>query len=94
MFVPVWLLVVALVSFTGLAAWTFLLATGRNPLPFPDSGSRIFSAPSPDAKNAVVALLPASTSTVLLRSSVESAGFIAAPSASSASLRPGCGRRR
>ncbi len=57
MFVPVWLLVVAVLLLTGLATWTFLLATGRNPLPFPDSGSRIFSAASPEAKDAVVALL-------------------------------------
>lgn len=57
MFIPVWLLVLAVVSFMGLAGWAFLLATGRNPLPFPDPGSRIFSASSPEAKDAVVALL-------------------------------------
>lgn len=57
MFVPKWLVVLACVSFVVLAAWTFLLATGRNPLPFPDRGSRIFTTPSPEAKDAVVALL-------------------------------------
>jgi len=57
MFIPVWLLVVVALAVLGLAAWTFLLATGRNPLPFPDPGSRIFSAPTPEAKDAVVALL-------------------------------------
>lgn len=57
MFVPKWLVVVAGVTFVVLAAWTYLLVSGRNPLPFPDPGSRIFSTPSPVAKDAVVALL-------------------------------------
>ncbi len=57
MFVPVWLIVVLALAALVLAAWTVLLATGRNPLPFPDPGSRIFSAPTPEAKEAVVALL-------------------------------------
>jgi hypothetical protein len=57
MFVPKWLIVVVLLVFAALASWSYLLATGRNPLPFPDHGSRIFSAPSPEAKDAVVALL-------------------------------------
>ena len=57
MFLPVWLIVVLAVAVLGLAAWTYLLASGRNPLPFPDPGSRIFSAPTPEANAAVVALL-------------------------------------
>ena len=57
MFLPKWLVSLAGVSFVVLAAWAFLLVSGRNPLPFPDPGSRIFTAPSPEAKDAVVALL-------------------------------------
>lgn len=57
MFIPIWAVVVAGLLFAGLAIWTYLLARGRNPLPFPDRGSRIFSASSPEAKDAVVALL-------------------------------------
>lgn len=57
MFVPVWLLIVILVPMVGIVTWTYLLATGRNPLPFPDRGSRIFAAASPEAKDAFVALL-------------------------------------
>lgn len=57
MFIPLWLLVVLALAVFGLGLWTYLLASGRNPLPFPDRGSRIFSAPSPEAKDAVVALL-------------------------------------
>lgn len=57
MFVPQWILVLGVLLLAGLATWSFLLATGRNPLPFPDRGSRIFSAASPEAKAAVVALL-------------------------------------
>lgn len=57
MFLPKWLVVLACLLFVTLAAWTYLLASGRNPLPFPDRGSRIFTTPSPEAKDAVVALL-------------------------------------
>lgn len=57
MLVPKWLILLTLIAFTALASWSYLLATGRNPLPFPDYGSRIFSAPSAEAKDAVVALL-------------------------------------
>lgn len=57
MFVPTWLLVLASLLFIGFAAWSFLLVEGRNPLPFPDPGSRIFSAASAEAKDAIVALL-------------------------------------
>ncbi len=57
MFLPKWFVVLAFLLFAVLAGWTYLLASGRNPLPFPDRGSRIFSTPSPEAKDAVVALL-------------------------------------
>ncbi|MEO6447593.1 MAG: hypothetical protein ABIP66_20750 [Gemmatimonadaceae bacterium] len=57
MFVPTWLIVLCCLAFTTLASWSYLLATVRNPRPFPDTGSRIFSTPSPEAKDAVVALL-------------------------------------
>src|SRR4249920_2862962 len=57
MFVPIWLLaLLCLVAFVAIA-WAWLLATNRNPLPFPDRGSRIFSTASPEAKQAIVALL-------------------------------------
>lgn len=59
MFVPKWLvaLVCVGVGVALLSTWTYLLASGRNPLPFPDPGSRIFTTPSPEAKDAMVALL-------------------------------------
>ena len=49
MFVPRWLLVLAGLAFIALSAWSWSLATNRNPLPYPDRGSRIFATPSPDA---------------------------------------------
>jgi len=57
MFVPVWLLVIAAMIIVVVVAWLALLLAGRNPLPFPDGGSRIFAAPSAEAKAAVIALL-------------------------------------
>jgi hypothetical protein len=57
MFISMWLLVLATVLVVSFATWSLLLATGRNPLPFPDPGSRIFSAASAEAKDAVVSLL-------------------------------------
>ncbi|GGD48087.1 hypothetical protein [Pseudoxanthomonas indica] len=57
MYVPKWLVVLVCVVVACLATWTYLLASGRNPLPFPDRGSRIFTTPSPEAKEAMVALL-------------------------------------
>ncbi len=57
MYIPLWLLITALVIFAGLATWSYLLASGRNPLPFPDPGSRIFTTPSDDARAAVVSLM-------------------------------------
>lgn len=40
-----------------ILAWSVLAALRRNPLPFPDPGSRIFSASSPEAKETIVELL-------------------------------------
>jgi hypothetical protein len=57
MFIPAWLLVLACLLVAVFAAWAWRAMTGRNPLPFPDPGSRIFAAASAEAKDAVVALL-------------------------------------
>ena len=57
MFIPVWALVLVAVVLLILAAWLGAFLRGRNPLPFPDGGSRIFTTPSPEAKAAVVELL-------------------------------------
>ena len=57
MFVPLWLAVPALVLVLLLIAWLTLILTGRNPLPVPDVGSRIFSAASPAAKATILDLL-------------------------------------
>jgi hypothetical protein len=52
-----WLLAAIALFVIALGAWTALLAIGRNPLPFPDNGSRIFAAASPQAKDVIVTLL-------------------------------------
>jgi hypothetical protein len=57
MFIPIWALILGGLAVFLLAAWTFSLARRRNPLPFPDPGSRIFSASSAEAKEAIVELL-------------------------------------
>jgi len=57
MFIPIWALLLVGLFMAGFVVWAVLLASGRNPLPFPDTGSRIFSASSAEAKEAVVALL-------------------------------------
>ena len=57
MFIPQWLLAVVALLIIGLVIWTCSLVAGRNPLPFPDHGSRIFAAASPQAKDVVVSLL-------------------------------------
>jgi len=57
MFIPIWLLAIALPVLAAMVGWTVLAASGRNPLPFPDRGSRIFSAASPEAKDVIVSLL-------------------------------------
>lgn len=57
MFIPIWMILLIGLFVVILIAWTILLAAGRNPLPFPDGGSRIFSASSGEGKDAVVELL-------------------------------------
>lgn len=57
MFIPTWIIVSVLFVVGGLSAWLIALIRGRNPLPFPDPGSRIFATPSAEAKATVVALL-------------------------------------
>ena len=57
MFIPIWILLIIGLLLTGLVIWTVLLVIGRNPFPFPDFGSRIFSASSAEGKEAIVELL-------------------------------------
>ena len=57
MFIPKWLLLPGLLLVLALVTWALLAVSGRNPLPFPDPGSRIFAAASPEAKDALVELL-------------------------------------
>ena len=57
MYIPKWLLSLFTILFLLLLSWTCALVMQRNPLPFPDTGSRFFSTPSAEAKAAVVALL-------------------------------------
>ena len=57
MFIPIWILALIGVPAVVFIVWAILLAAGRNPLPFPDFGSRIFSAASIDGKAAIVELL-------------------------------------
>ncbi len=57
MFVPLWILIAVGVLLLLSVSWLSLILRGRNPLPFPDPGSRIFTAASPEAKAAVVAVL-------------------------------------
>lgn len=57
MYIPKWLVAITALSFLLLLSWTTSLVMQRNPLPFPDPGSRIFTTPSPEAKAVIVALL-------------------------------------
>ena len=57
MFIPKWALLLIGLFMAGLIVWTVLLTSGRNPLPFPDNGSRIFTAASAEGKDAIVELL-------------------------------------
>lgn len=57
MFIPKWAVAVFALLLVALFSWTVMLARDRNPLPFPDRGSRIFTAASPEGKDAVVELL-------------------------------------
>jgi hypothetical protein len=57
MHVPKWAIAMNFVLLGLVAFWAAALSLDRNPLPWPDSGSRIFAASSPKAKAAVVELL-------------------------------------
>ena len=57
MFVPLSLAIPLVVLVVLALSWLALILAGRNPLPFPDAGSRIFTASSPEAKASIVALL-------------------------------------
>lgn len=57
MFVPLWIGVPLLVLVALAVGWLALILAGRNPLPFPDGGSRIFTAASPVAKATILDLL-------------------------------------
>ncbi|HEX8267691.1 MAG TPA: hypothetical protein VF596_19985 [Pyrinomonadaceae bacterium] len=57
MFIPIWALLLFGLLVAVLVIWVVLLVIGRNPLPFPDAGSRIFSAASAEGKDAIVELL-------------------------------------
>ncbi len=57
MFVPIWIILALAVVTVLFVVWALAAARGRNPLPFPDGGSRIFAASSLEARDALVALL-------------------------------------
>ena len=57
MYLPMWLLVALVVLLGAAILWLALILAGRNPLPFPDGGSRIFTAATPAAKAAIIDLL-------------------------------------
>jgi len=57
MHLPKWFVAFFTVLFVAQVLVLTLIMQGRNPLPFPDHGSRIFSAATPEAKQAVVELL-------------------------------------
>jgi hypothetical protein len=52
-FVPLWILI----PLALLAVWALFALNGKNVLPIPDPGSRIFATPSHAAQDAIVALL-------------------------------------
>ena len=57
MFIRKWILLLISFLMASLIVWLGLIVLGRNPLPFPDNGSRIFSAASSEGKDAIVELL-------------------------------------
>ena len=57
MFIRKWILLSIGLLMVSLVVWLGLIVLGRNPLPFPDNGSRIFSAASSEGKDAIVELL-------------------------------------
>ena len=57
MYIPKWGVALAAFVFLAVLTWAALMAAGRNPLPYPDTGSRIFVAASPESKQVIVDLL-------------------------------------
>lgn len=57
MFIPLWLLFLMVVFGGAFVVWALFALNGRNLLPFPDPGSRIFAARSAEAQAAIVELL-------------------------------------
>jgi hypothetical protein len=57
MFIPLWLGIPLLAAVALAVGWLAFILAGRNPLPFPDRGSRIFTAASPAAKATILDLL-------------------------------------
>ncbi len=57
MHLPIWLVIALSAPLGAALLWLGLILAGRNPLPFPDGGSRIFTAATPEAKAAIVGLL-------------------------------------
>lgn len=57
MHLPKWLVALFTILFIAQLALIILIMQGRNPLPFPDHGSRIYTAASPEGKQAIVELL-------------------------------------
>ena len=57
MHIPKWGIALTAVIFFVMLTWAGLMATGKNPLPYPDPGSRIFAATSPESKRVIVELL-------------------------------------
>ncbi|MDP3236861.1 MAG: hypothetical protein Q8S33_00005 [Myxococcales bacterium] len=57
MFIPVWVLGLVGAGALIFVVWALFAVNGRNLLPFPDPGSRIFAARSVEAQRAVVDLL-------------------------------------
>ena len=57
MHIPKWAIALNVIAVALLAAWAAALSFGKNPLPCPDPGSRIFAASSAEGKAAIVELL-------------------------------------
>ena len=57
MHIPKWAIALSVLVFLGVLTWAGLLAAGKNPLSYPDAGSRIFAATSPESKQVIVELL-------------------------------------
>jgi hypothetical protein len=57
MYIPKWGVALTTLTFLAVLTWAGLMAAGRNLLPYPDTGSRIFAAASPQSKQAIVDLL-------------------------------------